>query len=56
LREKLNQEVLSLKFDRFRKIRNGLNYYGKSISLEQAEEIIENLKKTIKEIINKFLK
>ncbi|MEA3414501.1 MAG: hypothetical protein U9Q99_03195 [Nanoarchaeota archaeon] len=50
LKEKLNQEILSLKFDRFRKIRNGLNYYGKSIELEEAKDIILEMKKVIKKI------
>ena len=56
LKEILNQDALPLKFDRFRKIRNGLNYYGKSIQLSEAIEIIEELKTTINEIIKKFIK
>lgn len=55
LKEKLNQDILSLRFDRFRKIRNGLNYYGKSIQLSEAEEIIQELKRTINEIKQKLL-
>jgi len=50
LKEKLNQEVLSIKFDRLRKIRNGLNYYGKSLQLKEAEDIIEDLKELIEQI------
>jgi|SRR3989344_402167 len=56
LKEELNQNLLSLKFDRFRKIRNGLNYYGKSIQLNEAKEIIEELKRAINEIKHKFIK
>ncbi len=55
LKEKLNQDVLSLKFDRFRKIRNGLNYYGKSIRLNEAKDIIEELRRAINEIKRKFI-
>lgn len=55
LKEKLNQDVLSLKFDRFRKIRNRLNYYGKSIQLNEAKEIIQGLNKMINEIKQKFI-
>jgi len=54
--EELNQNLLSLKFDRFRKIRNGLNYYGKSIQLNEAKEIIEELNRVINEIKQKFIK
>ena len=55
LKEKLNEEGISLKFDRFRKIRNGLNYYGKSIQLGEAREIVGDLKIMIKEVIKKFI-
>lgn len=56
IEEELKEKLLSIKFDRFRKIRNGLNYYGKSIQLKEAEEIIEDIKKTINEIKQKFIK
>lgn len=35
-------------FDELRKIRNGINYYGKNVTLEEAKMIIENLKELIK--------
>ena len=50
------EDLISLKFDRFRKIRNGLNYYGKSIQLKGAEEIINELKEVIKLVKKKFIK
>src|SRR3989344_3647784 len=31
---------LANKFDRFRKIRNGINYYGKNISVEEVKEYV----------------
>lgn len=56
LKEELKEEILSIKFDRFRKIRNGLNYYGKSIELKEAENILGELKEVINKIKQKFLK
>ena len=55
LKEK-GENIFSLKFDRFRKIRNGLSYYGKNISLVEAEEIVGELKELINKIKNKFIK
>lgn len=51
----LKDKILSIKFDRLRKIRNGLNYYGKSIELKEAEEIIKDLKKLIAQIKHNYL-
>lgn len=34
-------------FDKLRKIRNGINYYGRKIGLEEAKEIIKELKSLI---------
>ena len=39
-----------MKFDRFRQLRNGINYYGRTIPLKEAKETI----KDIKEMINKL--
>ena len=51
-----SKDELAHKFDRFRKIRNRVNYYGKGISAEEVkeykEEIIELVKK-LKQIIKK---
>jgi len=51
LKEK-GENIIAEKFDRFRKIRNGINYYGKTISVEEVKEnsagilnVIETLKK-----------
>ena len=46
LKEK-GQEILAKKFDRFREIRNKINYYGKVISVEEAKEYSEEIKKMI---------
>jgi len=37
-------------FDELRKIRNGINYYGRNVSKEEAEKIIDDLNT----LINKF--
>ena len=55
LKEK-NEEALSNKFDRFRKIRNSINYYGEDISIEAAKENIKEIKKIIKILLNQYLK
>lgn len=55
LKEILNEENASSKFDRYRKIRNGINYYGRGISketvdkaLKEIPEMIEKLQKQLK--------
>lgn len=55
LKEK-NEELLSIKFDRFRKIRNSINYYGEDILVKEAEENVKEIKKIIKILIEKYLK
>ena len=47
------KEILNLSreadiFDRLRKIRNGINYYGQSVTDEEAKETIKNLLYLIK--------
>ena len=54
LKEK-GEETLASKFDRFRKIRNSINYYGKDISVEETKENIKEIQKIIKTLINKYL-
>lgn len=54
LREIRHEDVLSQKFDRYRKIRNRLNYYGKEISVDEGRESISEMKKLIDLIINKI--
>tara|TARA_Y100000310_G_scaffold176061_1_gene176191 strand:- start:572 stop:988 length:417 start_codon:yes stop_codon:yes gene_type:complete len=54
LKEK-NEQTISDKFDRFRKIRNDINYYGKNISVEDVKENSEQIKKLINLLIKKYL-
>jgi len=53
--EEKNEKVLSIKFDRFRKIRNSINYYGENISIEETKENIEEIKSMIKILTDKYL-
>jgi len=54
LKEKEESEI-SLKFDRFRKKRNAINYYGESVSVEEVNEYSEEMKKIIMELKKKYL-
>jgi len=54
LKEK-KEDLLSIKFDRLRKIRNSINYYGKNISMQETKENIKEIKEMIKIIIEKYL-
>ncbi len=57
LKEKISIET-SKQFDRFRRIRNNINYYGKNIDETEAKEIIksmERLAKKLREIIREKL-
>jgi hypothetical protein len=53
LKEK-GEEVCAGKFDRFRKIRNRINYYGKDISPREVEEHIEGMKQMIQKLREKY--
>ena len=47
LKEILNLPAEADVFDKLRKIRNGINYYGKKVQQEEAESIIKDLKQLI---------
>lgn len=53
--KKINENNLSIKFDRLRKIRNSINYYGEDISIEETREIKDEIKKIIEHLIKKYL-
>ncbi len=50
LKEIINKEKISIKFDKFRKIRNKINYYGKEISIEETEDVKKEIMILIKQI------
>jgi hypothetical protein len=54
LKEK-GENAVAEKFDRFRKIRNGINYYGKSISADETRENIAEMAKLITLLKMKYL-
>ncbi len=50
LREILKEESISNKFDRYRKLRNGINYYGDDIEIKTVKESINEIPLIIKEL------
>jgi len=50
LRDILKEQSASMKFDRYRKLRNGINYYGEDIDIETVKEAIIEIPKLIKEL------
>ena len=55
LRDLLKEQSVSMKFDRYRRLRNGINYYGEDIDIETVKEAIIEIPKLIKEL-EKFSK
>ena len=53
--KELGKDAIADKFDRFRKIRNGINYYGKMIGQESAKSNTKEIENIIKELKQKFL-
>ncbi len=47
LKEILNESDLGDSFDKLRKIRNGINYYGQKVDLNEANHIIAEINKLI---------
>lgn len=56
LHEICQDKTSSLNFDKFRKIRNQINYYGKDVQKEEAKTIIKEIISLINSIINKYFK
>jgi len=50
LRDILKEQSVSIKFDRYRKLRNGINYYGEDIDIETVKEAIIEIPRLIKEL------
>lgn len=44
------KEPIYKRFDRYRKLRNGINYYGEDIDMETVKEAIEDIPALIKEL------
>ncbi len=54
--KEIKEDLISIKFERFRKIRNKINYYGEDISIKQTQENIKEIKSIIKNLTKKYLK
>ena len=46
--EVLAEKTVSLKFDKYRKIRNGINYYGDDVAPETVKEALKEIPEIIK--------
>lgn len=51
LKEIVNESTKGDEFDELRKIRNGINYYAKDISVQETREVLIRIKNLRKEII-----
>ena len=54
-KEILGENVIFMKFDKFRLLRNGVNYYGRHIPFEEALQGVEDIKDTINKLKLKYL-
>lgn len=43
LKEIVNESIKGDEFDELRKIRNGINYYAKNVSIEEAKDILKRI-------------
>ena len=50
LQDILNEDNISKKFDRYRKIRNGINYYGEDVNIETVKEALMEVSQMIKDL------
>lgn len=55
IEEKLKEERVANRFDRYRKIRNGINYYGDDIKSETVKEALEEIPKLIEILKQKII-
>lgn len=56
LREILNENHNFIKFDKFRVMRNGVNYYGKPVEFNEALQSIKDINQMVLELKSKYLK
>lgn len=55
LQEILGEQALAHKFDRLRKLRNGINYYGEVIDVAQAKQSLQDILTMVDVLTNKYL-
>ncbi|MBN1376863.1 hypothetical protein JW949_00865 [Candidatus Woesearchaeota archaeon] len=46
----LKEKSISIKFDRYRKIRNGISYYGNSVNIKTVEKALKEIPMMIKKL------
>lgn len=54
--KEIKEDLMSKKFERLRKIRNSINYYGKNISIKETQKNVQEINKIINNLIKKYLK
>ncbi|MFH0869694.1 MAG: hypothetical protein V1866_01395 [archaeon] len=50
IRDILKEEGMANKFDRYRKLRNGINYYGETIEEETVKEALKEMPELIRKL------
>lgn len=55
LKDKLGEERVAEIFDRLRKLRNGINYYGESVNVQEAVAASADVKRLIEFLKSKYL-
>jgi hypothetical protein len=50
LRDVLKEQSLYRKFDRYRRLRNGINYYGEDVDIETIKEAIKEIPSIVSEL------
>ena len=50
LRDILKEQSISMRFDRYRKLRNGINYYGEDVDIETVKEAIIEIPQLIQKM------
>ena len=56
LKKVLNEYKIAEIFDRYRKIRNMIKYYGRTVSVETTETAMKEINNTIRYLKDKYLK
>ncbi len=56
LRDVLKEQSIFKKFDRYRRLRNGINYYGNDIEIETVKDAISEIPKIIKKLKSYYKK
>ena len=50
IEDTLKNEKIAKRFDRYRKIRNGINYYGENVDVETVKGAIKEIPELVKEL------